>query len=426
MLWQEKWQIFSGNALGWLMFLMAPVLLFAPVQSSVQLFLIALVAIPFFRLPDLRSGGLLPVLLAFFLFMLWSGISYFWSDHNGLVVERLIKLAVGVPFIFLWCNVDMAGLRRHVNPGRWLMAGFVLAAAVALADMAGGLALSGWLQDFRGKGFEVNMLKPGLSMVTMLGLVLLYTRPITQRLPALLLAGLILVILFHPAQMLAVRAAAAFSVAAWICIRLFPRCGPMALLAVGGLILFLFPLLFRAEYLSFLTETMSRPPYSLLHRLVIWEHVRELTDAQFWFGYGLGSSRYLSEGLLAQVSSLPEAFQTYRPWIGYLARNDVMLLPLHPHNLGLQIALETGFVGLVLVFLLFAMVVRALHGALDQESWRYCFPVFVLLLAATCFSFSIWQSWWLALLILLFGIARMLGFPAARRPGPVTSGGDPG
>jgi len=76
-------------------------------------------------------------------------------------------------------------------------------------------------------------------------------------------------------------------------------------------------------------------------------------------------------------------------------------IPLHPHNAILQIWLELGLVGAILLTLLLVGLLN-LVKKVTQNHWEAaaCYGVFTTGLTISSLSYGIWQSWWLAGLML--------------------------
>jgi exopolysaccharide production protein ExoQ len=100
---------------------------------------------------------------------------------------------------------------------------------------------------------------------------------------------------------------------------------------------------------------------------------------QPWFGWGFDASRTISTGIVGPFHGNPA-------------------LPLHPHSLWLQVWLELGLVGVVLVLTLVGALV-------DRISASRAGPMVAATTAATVvsylvvgnISFGAWQNWWLAI-----------------------------
>ena len=73
-------------------------------------------------------------------------------------------------------------------------------------------------------------------------------------------------------------------------------------------------------------------------------------------------------------------------------------MPLHPHNLALQIWLELGFPGVVLLGILLLLPLRLTRAGFDREASAIACGQFAAAFIISSFSYGAWQSWWLAVL----------------------------
>jgi len=120
---------------------------------------------------------------------------------------------------------------------------------------------------------------------------------------------------------------------------------------------------------------------SIQARFATWRHVSNLIMERPCFGHGFGASRDFS----ATNETLPGSI--------------LAAIPLHPHNGPLQVWLELGLVGVVLVLGLLALGWRATKSLWDR-------PLAAAVVAGTLVassipilvSFSLWNTWWLATL----------------------------
>lgn len=123
------------------------------------------------------------------------------------------------------------------------------------------------------------------------------------------------------------------------------------------------------------------------HRLFIWQFVTERIWEQPWLGWGMDSSRAIPGG---------------RELILW----GIETLPLHPHNGALQVWLELGVIGAVLVA---AWAWLAFQRTAGHELTRSAIAVRAG--AATSYlvygliSYGIWQSWWISLAWLVSAVA---------------------
>lgn len=163
------------------------------------------------------------------------------------------------------------------------------------------------------------------------------------------------------------------------------------LLLVGLPVAFLMaPLLFRAlEPLAHMPSVYEAIPESSQHRLAIWHFAMEKWSENPILGWGADTSR-----------SMPGGEDMSRPgWAN---------LPLHPHNIPIQILLEQGIVGLILSSgAVYLFIRRALWLAPhNREATAAMAAAITGFLVIAMSGFSMWQSWWVCSAIvtaLLFG-----------------------
>jgi exopolysaccharide production protein ExoQ len=148
-------------------------------------------------------------------------------------------------------------------------------------------------------------------------------------------------------------------------------------------------------------------PHAAVHRISIWHSTADLIPAAPWFGHGLDSSRAISgpEFMrdLVMLPDVPE--QSFRVL--------VEPVPLHPHNLALQIWFETGAVGALLLAVILWSVIRSTSmittSTLDRA---VAFGAIGATLTVAAISYGAWQSWWLGTIFLI----SMFTLTSVRRP----------
>jgi glycosyltransferase involved in cell wall biosynthesis/O-antigen ligase len=117
------------------------------------------------------------------------------------------------------------------------------------------------------------------------------------------------------------------------------------------------------------------------HRLVIWRFVADHVFERPLLGWGFDSSRVIPGG---QREFAPTA----------------MLLPLHPHNAGLQWWLELGLPGAALGAGLLAWCAARLRRITDTPTVAAAAGALFTATTYAELSYGIWQGWWLATLLL--------------------------
>ncbi len=159
---------------------------------------------------------------------------------------------------------------------------------------------------------------------------------------------------------------------------------------VWGILPFIFRILSPEQYIQW-SATLD-PSYT--HRLFIWHSVTKQLFERFWTGFGFGSSRYrflvvngddiiILNGSEKIVLSSPE-------------------MCLHPHNFMLQLWLELGAIGVALACIMWIVYWHNYYA--KSTSYTIAFWGSALCVAAT--GISIWQSWWLILLVVLVPVYK--------------------
>ena len=116
-------------------------------------------------------------------------------------------------------------------------------------------------------------------------------------------------------------------------------------------------------------------------RLEIWDFIARKALESPFYGFGIEATRHI------------ENFETA---MLYTPLDHV----LHPHNAVMQIWIEFGALGAVLLCAFIAGVMKALSG-LDTQSARLSLSLFMAICAISCISYGLWQGWWLGLFVLL-------------------------
>lgn len=161
---------------------------------------------------------------------------------------------------------------------------------------------------------------------------------------------------------------------------------------IAGFVLFLALLAFLESFTPWANSLLLAhidTPNSEIHRFVIWDFaIRHIFERPI-FGWGLDASRAIPGGgqnvfLFANPDGTPATGAA---------------LPLHPHNMVLQIWLELGLIGFVLATALFAGILRhAAKIASNPGAPAVTLATLVSGFVIAQLGFGVWQGWWLATL----------------------------
>lgn len=369
---------------------LAPLLIAVVVpKAAVPLFiLVALVTIPWKRIrdPHLWGGA---ACLAWVLLPAWGAVTAFWAldVQNAVSVSgKLALFALAALLMTRAARIEPGQIRdlAHINL-------VCLAAALIVVWVKAALAQP----DYQGISFAKNT---GTLMA-------LLTFP---AIAAMAMAGwarwrmAVLIVLAVLGCYWSLSTSAVMGLAAGLSVLAIGARYPVLLRKGLILTLPLVPLL--APIVPFLAEPRwfveNVPSFNtaFYHRLVIWDFVLEHIGQQPWLGWGMDASRSL--GAKRTFMHVLEV-----PWLTepYIVGGE--LLPLHPHNAWLQVWLELGVVGAVLVSWLLWRVARSAAAHPDNT----LLALLVAIMAIASFAYGTWQSWWVAAVLLCWNASRVQG-----------------
>jgi O-antigen ligase len=164
-------------------------------------------------------------------------------------------------------------------------------------------------------------------------------------------------------------------------------------------------------------------PNSAHHRLAIWSFAGERIAEHPWRGWGMEASRAIPGGddearVARQTGESHEIMRQPQQ-------------PLQPHSARVQVWLELGLPGALLVGALLLLLLRRIERTLVAPAMRAALAAsFAAAFVVANLSFGLWQSWWQAHLWLL--AVMLAGFggvsppaAAAASPPPGTADPDP-
>jgi O-antigen ligase len=138
---------------------------------------------------------------------------------------------------------------------------------------------------------------------------------------------------------------------------------------------------------------------SARHRVEIWNYAVDSIAQKPLTGWGFDASRAFKEARLSDD------------------RGDRQLLPLHPHNAPLQILLELGAVGAVIVFVLLMLLVGRIERLSRPD--RVCGQaLFVSTLVIASAAYGLWQNQWLAMMCSAALLIPLTSPALAKPPAP--------
>jgi exopolysaccharide production protein ExoQ len=347
----------------------------------------------------IQSGGwprvsLGPALL-FAIFIAWCGLSLIWDLNPGSGARKLVDVVLAAAAL-----LALLGLASRVSPEQsrrlcWtlvggMLAGFVLLAIETLFDfplyrlvMGGNPKLADLVEAKRSADALPLLVWPACLALARLG------RPS---------AGALLAAAFTVACVKLTASSATMGMA--LSIVVFAACFVSTiwvrrLLALTTVLAFILIIPLSIVAYDQGGTTAHWLKHSGQHRVEIWHFTAEKTLERPLFGWGFNASRYVPNG---------DAVSHFLP-------PGQSLIPLHPHDAFLQVWLEIGAVGAIIVGGILLLGLRAI-GQWPAGVARFTLPGYAAGLVVAGLAFGIWQSWWMATLAFSAVAYRMIG------PGP--------
>ena len=350
-------------------------------------------------LSDLRRLLTSPCGCALIALVGWSLISTLWAPGGLDAGLRIVKVSVimlaGILFIAAVGQMN-AGERRAAS-GAIFVAVATMVVLVIVEFAAGGTPASDlkaaqssrfvYLSDLLGTAAPVLavLLWPALAILRLRSGVWLWS------IAGAVLVGLAILLLPLASGIVAVVLGGA------VFILCFARRAALAVVgAVFAVYVLAAPFLSaHAINLDTVGSTGQSMPTSWQHRLEIWRFTSEKALSRPLFGHGFDASREIGRASNPVVIWNPDGS----------GRNYVDNgLPLHPHNAALQVWLELGLVGIVVVicgvFATLAWIGRPGRLSLARATAAAGLTSFLVI---ELLSYGVWQSWWHAASWLMAG-----------------------
>jgi exopolysaccharide production protein ExoQ len=341
--------------------------LIAPLAMIVVAGLLLHYLLRFRRLPPVDqqyariAGGLLA----------WSGLTLIWAIHPLKAAEKWATVFLMVPLLLI-----AFAIVKGFSPSERRVSRYGILGGVALAILL--------------IGVEIAM---GGSFTRLLYPDELFTVELFNRLPSILL---ILVwpaaaVLWDRSYILAAVLLAACLFLGWLLPSEAALAGFAVGLAVFALCILMAPVMtYTLIPPDTVRDSWSNVNPSLLHRLQIWDFTSRHIVEKPIIGWGFNAARDIPGGderyLVKDRNGLT---------IGQGDR-----LPLHPHNGALQVWLELGAPGALLVAAFLALAAYRAGGIGNRGHRAIALGLLSTIVPIWLFSFGIWQGWWLGVMSL--------------------------
>lgn len=284
--------------------------------------------------------------------------------------EAAVSVAPAVLLLLAWRVMLPARL------GLMLACGLLLAGLLTIADLSTGMAYR------RPLGIRPDLYVVNRSVMTQAVLIWPMVMLLSGRARAFgLLAGLAVAVAVFRSESTSAQLGLLAGLAGYGLARLAPRLGIIA--ATGGAMLLLVLAPWIGRILNALVPASIHAALARSHsgaRVDIWQSFGAAVAERPWFGSGFNAS--------ARMAADPLVGEVAEPLRALLGAG-------HPHNAFLQVWVDLGLAGALMVAGLFIVTARALvHAPPAIRPAAVALAATVLAIAAV--SHGAWQGWWLA------------------------------
>ncbi|CCQ75466.1 O-antigen ligase family protein [Magnetospira sp. QH-2] len=387
--------IHSEYLLGILLALTVPLALFASKGMAPLFVAIALVALGAHvlrRTPwPLPSSGILPA-IAFFL---WAAISLVWSiaPQEGIkYLPALAAMLVGGYLLVTLVASQPERERRTIE--KFLMLGVAGGFVILAIEIWSPLAMTMFFRRLvTGEVVQIdytapNYYKAGACVAALMIWPALAAVLRRGHKSATVLLGFLGMVIIWASNSGAAMIGSLIGLGALFLFVTWPRWAPRlfaaAVVTVTVLMPVVPPLLPDPGQLE---ETYPNLPNGLYPRIFIWKSAIRFIDEAPILGLGLNTSRTLS-------SDNDAVFFTVPGGPGNTRQSEP--IPLHPHNAALQVRLELGIPGAMLIAGFAVAVIRVFSRGRAIIDQGFAAAAMISALSIWFLSFSAWSSWWQA------------------------------
>ena len=357
----------------------------------------------------------LPVAIGFAALVLWSYLSTFWAlAPTAGATSQLIPLFVAGLCVIAWAR-ERGADRTYLND---LLCGVAIAAAIYVFELISWAWLTRAVRGFDWRDI-IDDDSGGIAVMSYLinGTVILslfmwpaitglltYGRWWNAFILFVVVVGLTIV--FGSESGLIAIALGWF---AWWLVSVAGRKALMALASVFVVVVLVTPFVLTrvltSEAINRIVVEVPAAPKSALVRLMVWKFTSERIVERPLAGWGFDSARRIPGGGEKFVLTDAE---------GRTVTSDLNL-PLHPHNQILQIWLELGAVGALVVAMTGAAIFVQI-GKLPLPARNGSAALITSVLVVNNLSYGAWQSWWIAVVILVAAAQASINRLSMSRP----------
>ena len=343
------------------------------------------------------------VQMALMVFLAWLCVTSLWSPYKpDDVLTNYIKLFLMVMvFYWNWPLFEYTARRRPRRLRHIFMAAIFFTVGLLVIDLLSNFGLTllfNPASDHNDKIFKLIDAEMNLGHSITIGVLL--TAPVVMlmltRLPKPIgrIAITFFVVLLASASLLNGLAVGLLGLASVILATVagyaYPRNTPKVLLSVAILTIMASPLLSLLAF-NFVGESGTELPQSWDHRLRMWGYCWQVIAEHPLIGAGFDASRTFDETFTVRDG------------------REITIVSLHPHNAGIQIWTEAGFIGALLASAVIATLFKPVREYTQNRSRGGAVSgVIVAIVIISSLTYGAWQFWWWGCLFLAIGTLHLL------------------
>jgi len=352
-----------------------------------------LIALPWKQILRLRKDIPWEALLAA-LFVGWAALSWVWSPYDR--PDQAVKLLIGFPLYasFAFAIAHLRGRWRARAEAMFIFMAFMASIYLFAEFVNGGEATLAYKAMVEGRPLgdphTINLVNKSLGHGALLAILFAGPAAALAWREGGPLIGLLLMALTGMMSLgfgLEVNTAAFIAACAAASLAYFWPRGALSAIFGGIAGAFIVVPLILPSMTAALPESIrSHLPESWEIRLEIWRFTGDHLSERPWTGWGLDASRVI-EGEAEIRGTIQQ------------------LLPLHPHNAPLQVWMETGAFGAIMIAFALVMMGGRIAGAplLSRLQAAAIAWVAAAYFCFIFFSYGIWQEWHAAALAVAIG-----------------------
>ncbi len=342
-----------------------------------------------------------PVFLTLALFLLWACTTAIWSPYRpDDFLTNYIKLFI-MGLIFYFCPVIFQNVARDNFKllRTIIVVTTLIGSSLVVFDIWTNFSLTLFLHPAHTADEKIfRLIDSEMNLGHAITFLLLLSGPVSVLLNRQVKYGKILSIVFF---ILIVMAAWLNNLSVGIfglgCVLIsmilayqYPRITPPAVLILGAMVILCSPVLsYFANQIP--VSDLKSLPWSWEHRVRMWAYCWPVISESFMLGTGFDAVRTFSESFTTRNGA------------------EMTIVSLHPHNVGIHIWTETGFIGALFASFAIINLIRPVHKYANSSAKTAAVTGLIMaVLVISSVTYGAWQFWWWGSVFFAIGILNLI------------------